>query len=111
MVQNYKIRFTAIAYQDIDNTLDYISKNLCNPIAASNLYDQIESTIPSLKEFPYSFPDCQNFFLFDDKYRHVIIGNYGLFFRIKDSTSTVEILRFLYLKIDFSKINIVEKGQ
>jgi plasmid stabilization system protein ParE len=50
---NYQIKFTPIANEDLEGIYLYISKNLVSPKAASDLMDNIETSIMKLKDFPY----------------------------------------------------------
>lgn len=102
----YKLKITPLAYNDIDKVLDYISSNLMNPDAAADLYGKIEKKMQDITKFPFSYPDCKYYFIPLENYRHTAIGNYVLFYRVAEESHTVEILRFLYSRMDFSKIQI-----
>lgn len=104
----YKYRFTALAYEDIDSVLEYISTKLENPTAAADLFDRMEAEVQKCRDYPFSYPDCKHFVIDDTNYRHINIGNYTLFFRVKEEEHVIEILRFLYSGRDFSQIPIDE---
>jgi len=106
MDAKYKLKITPLAYSDIDKALAYISQRLMNPDAAINLLDEIEKEINNIRDYPRSYPDCKYYFIPSEDYRHTLIGNYALFFRVVDDSHTVEVLRFLYTRMDFSKIQI-----
>ena len=48
----YKIRYTPLAYEDLDSIDSYISETLCNESAAERLLDKIEKAAGQLKQFP-----------------------------------------------------------
>ena len=107
MENKFALRITPLAHTDIDAALSYIKFDLCNPTAASNLSAKIISAFHDICSIPTAFPKCQYYFIYDDTYRHVNIGNYVLFFRINIPKNPIKVLRFLYGKMDFSKIEIV----
>lgn len=100
----YGLKITPLAYNDIDNALGYSSGNLMNPEAAAALFDEIEEKLQFVRACPYSYLDCQYYFVPLESYRHVVIGRYALFFRVREDRYEVELLRFLYGRMDFSKI-------
>lgn len=106
MDTKYKLKITPLAYHDIDSALAYSSPKLQNPDASANMLEKVDEEITNIRQFPRSYPDCQYYFIPNENYRHAIIGNYALFFRVVDEKRTVEVLRFLYSGMDFSKIQI-----
>lgn len=107
MAERYNLEITPLAYQDIDQALDYIRTQLANPKSAAKLYKKIEQKIESIRVFPYACPDCVYYFIPDTSYRHAVIGNYLLTFRVKEASHTVQILRFVYARRDFSVLSHV----
>jgi len=83
------------AYEDIDKSLEYISKTLANPKAANDLYTKIKAEIHNCRYYPYSYPDCSHYFIGNTAYRHIPIKNYILIFRVNDLDHKIEILRFI----------------
>lgn len=43
-----------------------------------------------------AYAGCEFYFISDVTYRHAVIGNYVLFYRVNEGKEQVEILRFLY---------------
>ena len=101
---NYK--FTPLAVEDIDSALTYISAQLLNKKAATDLLTEIGKTIERICEFPYSFADCSYFLITNDKIRHAIINNYVLVYEISEENNQINILRFRYAKMNLLKMNI-----
>ncbi|MCH5350870.1 MAG: type II toxin-antitoxin system RelE/ParE family toxin [Clostridiales bacterium] len=106
MVSKYGYRFTPLAESDIDSALTYISVTLCNGQAAGKLLSDIESIITTICEFPYSAADCKCFLVQDEKIRHVSVDNYILIYEIREEEKTLNILRFLYSRMDLTKLDI-----
>lgn len=105
-VNKYKYYVTPLAEQDIDSALNYISTELCNAKAALDLLDEIEHTIENIVAFPLSMPDCKIFLITDENIRHTYVNNYCLIYEVKEESKQINILRFLYCKIDFTKLEV-----
>ena len=102
----YRYKLTPLAISDIDETLDYISGKLMNPVAADNLYHAIQQEIISICNGPYTFPDCSYYLIDDDNIRHSVIGNYILVFEVSQAEGVINILRFLYGGRDITHMGI-----
>ena len=100
MTSKYSFRLTPLAEQDIDGVLAYISETLCNGKAAIDLLNEIERTIGTICEFPYSAADCRIFLVTDEHIRHVLIDNYVLIYEINEAEKSIDILRFRYTRMD-----------
>lgn len=106
MGNKYRYKFTELAEEDIELVLEYISQQLCNQKAASDLLEKIGQAIDKICLFPYSFCDCTHFLVSDEKIRHAIIENYVLIYEIKDEDRQINILRFRYARMDLTKLGI-----
>ena len=93
---DYSYEFTDLAIKDISDTLNYISNNLSNSKAASDLLNTIEKTVDNICMFPFSYPNCKYYFIKDESIRHAIINNYVMVFKIFESK--IVVLRFKYSK-------------
>ena len=51
----YKIVYTPLFQQDVNEVLDHITRKLKNPIAAHNFLDRLEAEILSISEHPTGF--------------------------------------------------------
>lgn len=94
MICNYE--FTELAINDIDETLNYITNNLCNKKAAVDLMKAIEKSIYNICMFPKAYPDCKYYYINDENIRHAMINNYILVFKIYETK--IVFLRFKYSK-------------
>lgn len=104
MPNKYTYAFTPLAEQDIDAVLEYISENLHNLKAASDMLDKIERAIENACMLPYGFPDCGIYYITDEKIRHIPIDNYVLIYSIDEDTKRLNVLRFRYAKMDLKGI-------
>ena len=103
----YHYRLTQLAITDIDETLDYISETIMNPGASHNLFHSIMTEIKRICGNPYAPPDCSYYLIDNPVIRHSIIGNYVLFFEIKESEKAITILRFLYGGMNISNMTTI----
>ena len=108
MSSRYSFIVSKPAESDIVSAMRYITETLHNQKAANDLFDKISSAIDNACEFPYSNVTSEYFFISDDKIRHIVIGNYVLFYEIQDDEKRIAVLRFLLARMDFSKIQIKE---
>ena len=106
MQNKYKFFLTPLAISDIDETLAYISGNLANPIAASNLLKQIDEAIDRIRVFPFACSDCSCFMIRDQNIRHIQVGNYVMIYEVDKEESSINILRFRYSAMDLTSIDL-----
>ena len=102
MQNKYSFSFTPFALQDLDDALSYISEQLSNPQAATELLDELEHTLASVCEFPYAFSDCSVYLISDQNIRHAMVKNYVLVFEINESEGSIIVLRFRYARTDMA---------
>ena len=96
MGSRYTWKLTTLAKDDIDGALSYITENLSNKAAAERLFSALNKKINHICEFPEAYPRCEYYFISDMNYRHAVIGNYILFYRVCVEKEQIEILRFIY---------------
>lgn len=106
MSNKYTFRLTPLAEQDIDSALNYISVNLCNAKAASDLFIEIESAIDTICTFPRSSLDCLCYLIQDNNIRHIPIDNYVLIYEIVDELKEIRILRFRYSRTNLKNVDL-----
>lgn len=102
MQNKYSFSFTPLALQDLDDALAYISEQLSNPQAATELLEEVEHTLASVCEFPYAFSDCSVYLISDQNIRHAMVRNYVLVFEINESEGSIIVLRFRYARTDMA---------
>ncbi|AYO31227.1 MAG: toxin ParE1/3/4 [Thermoanaerobacteraceae bacterium] len=96
MSNNYKLKFTPVAYNDLEQIYQYIAGNLLAEQAANNLIDKIEERITRLKSFPYSGSYVGDDILKSKGYRKLILNNYIVFYLVDEQEKQVVIMRILY---------------
>ena len=103
---NLTYNLTIAAKEDIELTLDYISQNLNNKKAANDMLDKIFEAINQICRFPYAQTTCADYLIFNDNFRRIFIDNYVLIYEIKQEQKSINILRFLYAKMNINDQNI-----
>lgn len=101
---NYHIHITFTAEKDMIHAVDYIEFVLKNPQAADHLLDEAERQINTLSQFPMKHPPVDDKILSSWGIRFVKAGNYLAFYTISEEEKQVNIIRFLYAKIDWHSI-------
>lgn len=101
MVKKFHIEHLPIAEKDIVDIFEYILTD--NPIAASNFINEIDSTISNLEEYPFMGVVPKESRLKYLDYRILIVGNYLVFYVVRESEGLVEIRRVIHgrRKYDF----------
>ncbi len=94
----YSSSYTALARKDLDEILQYISVELSNPIAASNLFKEIKSAISTICRYPESCPLVINRSLKSRTIRRKLIKNYTLYYTQDKARKKIYIIRIMYSK-------------
>ena len=101
---NYSVNITNLAEEDILATVKYISNALKNPIAANNLLDEIEKHEKILEETPNIYPFVNDEYLSQKGIKYLIIKNYIMFYTIDENNKNVNVVRFLYGRMNWQII-------
>ena len=94
MNATYKIIITLSAQNDITDIYDYIKFDKIG--AAINWRDKIKENINSLLKNPFRcsiIPEAEKL---NVDYRHIIIGNYRVIFKISDKIKVITVLRVIH---------------
>ena len=100
MPMQYEVRVARAAQNDIDNIVDYIARELENPIAAVNMADSIVDEIQSLSHMPKRYRVYPREPWKSMKTRFLPIKNFIIMFRVDDTSKIVGILRVFYGRQD-----------
>lgn len=100
----YKIKFTPVAEEDLDQIYEYIFKKLFAETAANNLIEKIETGIMKLKQFPFSCSCVLDELLKTRGYRRLIVDNYIVFYLVNEAEKQVVIMRILYGASDYENL-------
>jgi len=106
---NYSVNITDLAEDDILATVKYISSALKNLIAANNLLDEIERHEKILEEMPNIYPFVKDEYLSQKGIKYVTIKNYLMFYTIDENNKIVNVIRFLYGRMNWQIILKEEK--
>ena len=91
-----KLLVSPAADRDLDSILSYLINELCNPQAAGNLLDEVESAYDALVETPEAFEMCRDQRLAELEYRKVRVGSYLLIYWYDSELDEVNVLRFFH---------------
>lgn len=103
MAVNYSFKFTEKAEEDLNNILQYISNDLCNPTAASVLAQKIFECIDNVRVFPESGLNVENEYLPDKTIKRVLVENYSIYYKADDVEKLIYIVRLVYSKRDMNE--------
>lgn len=98
----YDILYLPLAEADLIGILSYISDHLKAPKAAMNLLDKLDTSILSLKEFPYAYPLFRPINPLHKEFRILTVNNYAVFYTVREPEHKVEIYRVIYAGRDLS---------
>mgnify|MGYP000850257477 FL=1 len=101
---NYSLKLTPKASEDLDKIYSYISKELYAEKAVKNLLEKIETSIMRLKDFPFSCNYIVDKFLRKKGYRKLIIDNYIAFYLVNQKEQQVIIMRVLYGRQEYQDL-------
>ncbi len=101
---NYFVHVTDFASRDLTEAFDYIDLVLKNPAAADHLVELFYQKSMSLETFPKKFPLVNDSLLSALGIRFLPVQNYLAFYKIEKSSHSIQILRFLYGRSDWSAI-------
>lgn len=99
MPKEYGLSYLPDFHNDLNETVQYISVSLGNPIAASDLIDKVEKAILKRLECPEAFEPYQSLKERAWPYYRIYVDNYVIYYVViheSDGTKTMEVRRFLY---------------
>lgn len=80
MACKWTYQFTQKAKSDLDSIVSYISVELSNPKAASDLLEKLQGVIEEARSFPASGAPVINEFLETNEVRKKFAGNYIVYY-------------------------------
>jgi toxin ParE1/3/4 len=104
MQNNYSLKFTPLAYEDLDQIYSYILCNLSAEIAANKLMDKIENAINQLKAFPKIGSYIHEDILRIKGYRKLVVNNFLVLYLVNEELKQVEIMRIVYGAKDYEML-------
>ncbi len=100
----YKLHFTPIASEDLDEIYGYIAIHGHNPTAAESLIDKIEDSILRLKEHPFSGSLVEDELLMTKGYRKLVVDNYIALYLVDEVERTAIIVRVLHSRRSYRSL-------
>lgn len=104
MENDYTIKMTPKAADDLDKIYRYISEELFATSSVINMLDRIEKEIMRLRKFPFSCNYLADQYLRNKGYRKLIVDNYIVFYLINEVKEQVIIMRVLYGKQKYENL-------
>ncbi len=92
--KKYTLRYLPLFRSDLIECVSYITNTLQNPIAASNLVDDVERAIKERLNAPLSFQPYVSPKHRDKTYYRIHVHNYSVFYVVIDDV--MEVRRFIY---------------
>ena len=90
------------AMDDLAQTKEYITVELCNETAAINTIAKITKSLRVLEKFPNAGAPLKSIVIIETDFRFLVCGNYTAFYRVDENE--VQISRILYGRRDFMRI-------
>ena len=91
---HYDLRFLPTFEEDLNEAVDYIRLQLCNPIAARNLVTEVEKAIYEMLRFPEAFAPYESVQQHKYPYYCIPVKNYMVFYVVIGNTMEVRRLIF-----------------
>lgn len=102
MESEYSLNIYPSACQDIEDIIQYISKDLSNPMASNNLIEELQDAFERILVFPKMYPLIDNQFVGDPNLRKIIVKNYLVFYRLKGKE--IQVIRVIHSKSDYQTL-------
>lgn len=98
MADNYEVKITRQAQEQMAEIVDYISHELFAPEAANNLLDRMESSIMSLSDFPERYQVIEEEPWRTERIRKIIVNNFLVYYWINVPDKKVHVTAVIYAK-------------
>lgn len=99
-MQNYEIRITRQARENLKEIRNYITTVLLSPLAAKNTMELIKSKIQSLQTMPGRAPLTPEQPWHDEGIHRMKVNNYYIYFWIDEEHKKVQIIGIIYIRRD-----------
>ena len=97
-MEHYKILVSETYHRDLKGIIHYIFYNFDAPFTASDLLDEIESTVSSLSTMPHRYGLVDDAYLRHKEFRKCLVKNYIIFYKVNKENKTVMIHRILHAR-------------
>lgn len=97
--KKYRLSYLSLFYEDLDEKVTYIMKNLKNPQAANDLLDKVEAAIMERLPVAESFEPYRSVRERRYAYYRICVDNFIIYYVVIDDVPNdliMEVRRFLY---------------
>jgi len=102
--KHYRLSYLPLFYQDLLQTLEYITKNLGSPKAAADLLDETEAAILLRQKNPEGYPPYPTAKQRKTDYYRIRVRNYLVFYALIGDV--MEVRRFIYARRNIEGIEL-----
>jgi len=100
LTMNYKVKLTKQATQQLQNTIEYISKILQEPEAAKRWSERIKKGILSLDQMPLRFPLVEEKPWRTEGIHKMAVENFTVYYWVNEPSATVWVIAVIYSRRD-----------
>ncbi len=101
----YMLRYLPLFYVDLEQVVLYIAEKLCNPQAANELLDEVESAILERVPIAQAFEPYHS--MKERRYPYIYVKNFVIYYVVIDDEedcNIMEVRRFLYNKQNHERL-------
>ena len=101
---DYRLSVSTDAHNDIDEIINYIACELCNPQAAKDFLDDVHSSYCNVVKNPFMYSLCDDERLQLAGYRKIVIKNFLILYRVDEHERLVSVVRVVYSARNYAEI-------
>ena len=100
MENNYEVKVTRQAMEQMQEIVHYISKELLAPEAADKLLDKMQDAIISLSDTPKRYALIEEEPWRHEGVRKIVVKNFLIYYWVDEENLKVQVIAVIYNKID-----------
>ncbi len=104
MESDYSYELTLVATLDYEDIMSYITDELCNPIAAADLADDMEEKLDELCTTPYMGALVGNPALLRQDIRFITVKHYIIYYILNANRQKIVVIRIGHFLQDQEKL-------
>lgn len=102
-MNEYEVRVTRQALEQIKEIVHYISNDLMAPDAAHNLLDKMKAEITKLSSFPKKYDLIDEEPWRTEGVRKIVVKNFLIYYWVDDENNRVQVTAVIYSRRDQTK--------
>lgn len=102
-MNEYEVRVTRQALEQMKEIVHYISNDLMAPNAADNLLDKIKAEITKLSSFPKKYALIDEEPWRTEGIRKIVVKNFLIYYWVDDENNRVQVTAVIYSRRDWKK--------